>query len=110
MHLPLERQAAHDPSKIERISRARSQTPNQDADLIPPERATLLAHIRAEITTVLLSNRARTAQPAVTDEVRTGLYFVDAIFWEALPRVYDDLAAALAMRYSRRAWPRPAAG
>ncbi|MEP7358777.1 MAG: phosphoenolpyruvate carboxylase, partial [Anaerolineales bacterium] len=90
-------------SKVERISRALKGL--QAADLLPPERARLLSQIRAEITTVLLSNRARTAQPAVTDEVRTGLYFVDAIFWEALPRVYADLEAALARYYPGVAKP-----
>src|SRR5579859_5105270 len=50
-------------------------------------------------TSILLSSRARTAKPAVTDEVRTGLYFVDAIFWDALPRIYADLEAALAEHY-----------
>ena len=90
-------------SKVQRISRALKGL--QDPDLLPPERAALLAHVRSEITSVLLSNRARTAQPAVTDEVRTGLYFVDAIFWEALPRVYDDLEAALARHYPGVASP-----
>src|SRR5204863_3157724 len=33
------------------------------------------------------------------------LYFVDAIFWDALPRVYDDLEAALARYYPEVAAP-----
>src|SRR5262249_6316905 len=42
---------------------------------------------------------SRTSRPAVTDEVRTGLYFVDSVFWEALPRITTELGAALAEHY-----------
>ena len=54
---------------------------------------------RAEITALWLTERARTARPAVTDEVRTGLYFVDEVFWDALPRIAAELDAALAEHY-----------
>ena len=46
-----------------------------------------------------LTSRARTSNPAVTDEVRTGLYFVDSVFWQALPRLYTDLQRALAEHF-----------
>ena len=52
-----------------------------------------------EITALWLTDRARTSRPAVTDEVRTGLYFVDEVFWELVPRLYADLEAALAEHY-----------
>jgi len=67
--------------------------------LLPREREALTAALRAEITALWLTDRARTARPAVTDEVRTGLYFVDAVFWDALPRILDDLDAALRVHY-----------
>ena len=38
-----------------------------------------------------LTERARTVLPPATDEVRTGLYFVDAVFWNTLPAIYRDL-------------------
>ncbi len=84
-------------SKLERLAAAVRawQTP----DLLPRERADLTAHLHSEITALWLTDRARTARPAVTDEVRTGLYFVDNIFWNALPRIYTALAAALAEHY-----------
>ena len=84
-------------SKVQRISRALKLL--EESDLLPREREEALRQVLAEITSVLLSNRARTAKPAVTDEVRTGLYFVDAIFWDALPRIYADLEVALAEHY-----------
>lgn len=68
-------------------------------DLLPREHASLLADLRAEITELWLTDRARSTRPEVTDEIRTGLYFVDAIFWEAMPRIYSDLEAATARHY-----------
>jgi phosphoenolpyruvate carboxylase len=75
------------------------------ADLLPRERAAARAGLRAEITALWLTARSRTARPAVTDEIRTGLYFVDAVFWDALPRIADDLAAALGQYYPGLAPP-----
>jgi phosphoenolpyruvate carboxylase len=66
-----------------------------DPGLLPREREAAAGALRAEVTTLWLTDRARTARPAVADEVRTGLYFVDGVFWTALPRLADDLAAAL---------------
>jgi phosphoenolpyruvate carboxylase len=69
------------------------------ADLLPRERQAEAAALRAEITELWLTDRARTTRPAVTDEVRTGLYFVDGIFWDTLPRMAEELAAALREHY-----------
>ena len=84
-------------SKLQRVAELLARL--EDPDLLPAERRTLMASLRAEITALWLTDRSRTAKPAVTDEVRTGLYFVDAIFWEALPRLTADLAAALRAHY-----------
>ncbi|MGB8645881.1 MAG: phosphoenolpyruvate carboxylase [Anaerolineae bacterium] len=70
-----------------------------NSDPLPRERAAYDQALAAEMTALWLTRRARTARPAVTDEVRTGLYFVDDIFWEALPRIYADLSAALQRDY-----------
>lgn len=63
------------------------------------QRDILLRDLRAEITTLWLTDRARTHQPQVTDEVRTTLYFADQVFWQVLPRIYRDLEAAVAAHY-----------
>lgn len=55
--------------------------------------------IRAEIIALWLTDRHRTAQLAVTDEVRTGLYFVESVFWDAIPSLYEDMDDALASHY-----------
>jgi phosphoenolpyruvate carboxylase len=84
-------------SKLQRLAAALRRL--ADPDLLPRERAALTAELRAEVITLWLTDRARTARPAVTDEVRTGLYFVDAVFWDVLPRIADDLDAALVEHY-----------
>ncbi len=66
---------------------------------LPRERAEMDAQLAVEITTLWLTRRARTTKPEVMDEVRTGLYYVENIFWDALPRCYDDLRRALAQYY-----------
>jgi phosphoenolpyruvate carboxylase len=90
-------------SKLQRIGEAlrRLEAP----DLLPRERQTSIGAIRAEVVALWLTERARTTRPAVTDEVRTGLYFVDGVFWEALPRVAGDLDAALRAHYPGLAAP-----
>ncbi len=84
-------------SKLKRISEIVHAL--NDPNALPRERDASTATISAEITSLWLTHRARTRRPAVTDEVRTGLYFVDAILWDALPRIYADLDAALARHY-----------
>ncbi len=68
-------------------------------DLLPQEQEKLDKQLLAEITTFWLTSRARTAKPEVTDEVRTGLYFIDETFWTVLPKIYGELQAALDKYY-----------
>ncbi len=68
-------------------------------DLLPREITKYKASLNAEITSAWLTERARTTRPAVTDEVRTGLYFVDEIFWQVLPDIYAELDEALQRNY-----------
>ena len=84
-------------SKLQRISDLLRHL--QAAELLPRERTELLAGLQAEITALWLTDRARTTRPAVTDEVRTGLYFVDEVFWDLVPRIAADLEAAVARHY-----------
>lgn len=68
-------------------------------DLLPAEEARLKKDILAEITTLWLTERSRTSQPRVTDEVRTGLYYLNATLWDVVPQVYQAMAQALAEFY-----------
>ncbi len=84
-------------SKLSRIAgllrRVSTDTPSQR------ERAEILSALHTEISTLWLTERARTVMPAATDEVRTGLYFVEAVFWDTLPSLYADLEKALQIHY-----------
>jgi phosphoenolpyruvate carboxylase len=84
-------------SKLQRIGETLREL--QAPDLLPRERAAALSTLRAEVTGLWLTDRARTTRPAVTDEVRTGLYFVDRIFWKAVPGIAAELDRALRVHY-----------
>ncbi|HMB21693.1 MAG TPA: phosphoenolpyruvate carboxylase, partial [Anaerolineales bacterium] len=84
-------------AKIQRIAYLLDQIASER--LTPREQEKARASIQAEIMSLWLTDRDRTTQPAVTDEVRTGLYFVENVFWDALPLLYEDLEYALATYY-----------
>ncbi len=84
-------------TKIQRLARLLDQL--SDDEILPHHCDKLLASIRADMASLWLTDRDRTAQPAVPDEVRTGLYFVETVFWDALPALYGDLDRALAYYY-----------
>jgi len=84
-------------AKVQRVARLLGQVSSER--LTPREREKTRASIHAEIASLWLTDRHRTTKPAVTDEVRTGLYFVDNVFWDALPLLYEDLKYALSTYY-----------
>ena len=94
-------------SKVQRIAFLLSEIDQEDK-LLPRQYDALIEALHAEITTFWLTDRARTVNPAVTDEVRTGLYFVESVFWNILPQIYAAMDAALAAYYpdvrANRAW------
>ncbi|HEY3310000.1 MAG TPA: phosphoenolpyruvate carboxylase [Anaerolineales bacterium] len=63
------------------------------------EYKSLLKDMHAEITSLWLTDRDRASKLAVTDEVRTGLYYIDSVFWKTIPWLYADLDQALALHY-----------
>ncbi|MBK9925247.1 MAG: phosphoenolpyruvate carboxylase [Anaerolineales bacterium] len=84
-------------SKIEGVAQLVQEfSDNQSSERRSAE---ILQSLRTEISALWLTERARLNQLAVTDEVKTGLYYVDAFFWKAIPAVYEDLERALKIHY-----------
>lgn len=84
-------------SKMERITNLITRIGTGSLSLSEQEVAVRL--LRNEISVLWLTDRARAAKLSVTDEVKTGLYFVDSFFWNTIPTIYDDLEKALARYY-----------
>ncbi len=86
-------------SKLQRIARFLDALSSERVSV--REREKIRAGIHAEVVSLWLTDRHRTTRPAATDEVRTGLYFVESVFWDTLPAIYDDLDRALASHYPK---------
>jgi len=84
-------------SKLQRVAHSLEDLANGRLTL--REREQTLSAIRAEVVGLWLTDRTRTVKPTVTDEVRTGLHFVESVFWDTLPALYTDLDRALASHY-----------
>ena len=84
-------------SKLQRVARLLDRLGEEQ--LTQRQREKTIAGIRAEVVALWLTERTRTIKPTVTDEVRTGLHFVESVFWSALPAIYADLDHALASHY-----------
>jgi phosphoenolpyruvate carboxylase len=65
----------------------------------PVELAQAKQNLYAEITSFWLTDRARTTRLEATDEVRTGMFFIESYFWNVLPKLYDELEQALDEHY-----------
>lgn len=63
------------------------------------ERQTTIESLCNAISVLWLTDRTRADKLSVTDEVRTGLYFVDSFFWNIIPEIYRDLEEAIAKYY-----------
>ncbi len=93
-------------SKLQRLSSLLGES--TQPGLLPRENEAIVKAMHAEITALWLSDRNRASKLAVTDEVRTGLYYIDSVFWQTIPWLYADLDEALARHYpglkTERAW------
>ncbi|MCI0609100.1 MAG: phosphoenolpyruvate carboxylase [Anaerolineae bacterium] len=90
-------------SKLQRLTRLLDGLSKDH--LSAHEQKEIRLSIHAEVASLWLTDSHRTERPAVTDEVRTGLQFVESVFWDTLPAIYDDLNDALASYYPEVASP-----
>ena len=77
-----------------RVPREARPLPVPDEELAALEEA-----FTAEITALWQTDEVRSRQPAVTDEIRMGLDYYDVSLFETLPRLYEEVAAALKSEY-----------
>lgn len=84
-------------SKLRRIARALTEIDVRD--LTPSEWDEIKTNLMAEVMLLWVTDRSRSDQPRVTDEVRTGLYYFDITIWDVLPQIYAEMAKALAEHY-----------
>jgi phosphoenolpyruvate carboxylase len=84
-------------AKIERLAKLLKQISEKTLSL--REHDVLVGLLQSEILALWLTERARANQLPVTDEVRTGLYFVESFFLKTIPILYDDLEKALQLHY-----------
>lgn len=80
-------------SKLNRISVHMSHISRSEQ--LPREYADCVQGVRSEIAGLWLTDRSRGSKPDVSDETRAGLFLVDNIFWDTMPRVAADLQAAV---------------
>lgn len=63
------------------------------------EKEAIRYSLHSAISTLWLTDRSRAEKLSVTDEVKTGLYFVDSFFWNTIPLIYRDLEKAIETYY-----------
>lgn len=90
-------------SKLHRIAQALYRI--ETSYLLPSEFEALRRQIKAEVTSLWLTERSRIEKPAVTDEVRLALYYFGQTIWDVIPQVYEALAQALARYYPKLSPP-----
>jgi phosphoenolpyruvate carboxylase len=84
-------------TKLDRVARALREL---DAEPLTPEhRAHLERYLAEEIASLWLTDDTRVRPPSVIDEVRNGLYWIDAVLYDLVPRLHRDLRDAFAAVY-----------
>ncbi len=72
-----------------------------DQEILSPEaRADLERYLAEEVASLWLTAETRTRPPTVIDEVRNGLYWIDAVVFDLVPRLYREFHDAV-----RRVYP-----
>ena len=66
-----------------------------DPELPESTRRRLREQIAEEVTILWQTDEVRSRRPRVVDEIRNGLWFVEASLWQALPRLLRELREAI---------------
>ena len=82
---------------LTKLGRVATALRRLDGERLSPEiRATVEADLAEEIASLWLTDETRVRPPSVLDEVRNGLYWVDAVLFDLVPRIHREMRAALA--------------
>ena len=81
-------------TKLGRVSAALRRL--DEGSLSPEMTAEWERYLSEEITSLWMTDETRSRAPSVIDEVRNGLYWIDAVLFDLTPRLYRELADALA--------------
>ena len=84
-------------TKLNRISVALRRL---DQETLSPEaRDGVHRYLAEEVASLWLTDETRTRPPTVIDEVRNGLYWIDAVLFVLVPRLYREMDAAIARTF-----------
>jgi phosphoenolpyruvate carboxylase len=82
---------------LTKLARVANALQRLDTERLAPEtRAGLVDHLAEEIASLWLTEETRVRPPTVIDEVRNGLYWIDATLFDLVPRLHRELRDALA--------------
>jgi phosphoenolpyruvate carboxylase len=84
-------------TKLDRVARALGELDGER--LTPEHRAHLERYLAEEVASLWLTDETRVRPPSVIDEVRNGLYWIDAVLFDLVPRLHRDLRDAFAAVY-----------
>lgn len=96
---PTEAQRRSILTKLRRISLILFES--EERKLTVHERAQVREEILKEITALWQTDELRRREQTVLDEVKNGIYYLDAILFEVLPRIYGELERKLKSVYGR---------
>lgn len=65
----------------------------------PDEESEILDDIYNQIVLLLATDEIRAERPSVIEEVENGLYFIRNSVWQTIPKIHEDLRAALLRHY-----------
>ncbi len=71
-----------------------------DQETLSPEaKAGVRRYLAEEVASLWLTDETRTRPPTVIDEVRNGLYWIDSVLFDLVPRLYREMDEAITRTY-----------
>ncbi len=81
---------------LTKLARVAAMLHTLDLEVLAPEtRGALEASLAEEVASLWLSDETRPNPPDVIDEVRNGIYFIDASLFDLVPVLYRELRSAV---------------